>query len=68
MTHTSSRVSRRRVLKTAGVAAVGGGATALLALQQCWELESSVGTLATCSVGHPAGAMVQSPLQDERVY
>jgi S-(hydroxymethyl)glutathione dehydrogenase / alcohol dehydrogenase len=30
-------------------------------LQQCWELCSSTGTLATSSVGHPVGAMVQIP-------
>ncbi len=37
----------------------GPDPTGVLPLQQCWELESSVGTLVTCSVGHPVGAMVQ---------
>jgi S-(hydroxymethyl)glutathione dehydrogenase/alcohol dehydrogenase len=37
----------------------GPDPTGVLVLQQCWELESSAGTLATCSVGHPVGAMVQ---------
>jgi S-(hydroxymethyl)glutathione dehydrogenase/alcohol dehydrogenase len=37
----------------------GPDPTGVLVLQQCWELESAVGTLATCSVGHPVGAMVQ---------
>jgi S-(hydroxymethyl)glutathione dehydrogenase/alcohol dehydrogenase len=37
----------------------GPDPTGVTVLQQCWELESAVGTLATCSVGHPVGAMVQ---------
>ena len=37
----------------------GPDPTGLLPLQQCWELESQVGTLVTCSVGHPVGTMVQ---------
>ena len=37
----------------------GPDPTGVTVLQQCWELCSSVGTLATSSVGHPVGAMVQ---------
>lgn len=37
----------------------GPDPSGVLVLQQCWELESAVGTLATCSVGHPVGATVQ---------
>lgn len=39
----------------------GPDPTGVTALNQCWELESAVGTLVTCSVGHPDGAMVQIP-------
>ena len=37
----------------------GPDPTGVTVLQQCWELESSVGTLVTCSVGHPRDAVVQ---------
>jgi S-(hydroxymethyl)glutathione dehydrogenase/alcohol dehydrogenase len=39
----------------------GPDPTGVTALNQCWELCSSIGTLVTCSVGHPADAMVQIP-------
>jgi Zn-dependent alcohol dehydrogenase len=39
----------------------GPDPTGVTVLQQCWELCSQIGTLVTCSVGHPAGAMVQIP-------
>jgi S-(hydroxymethyl)glutathione dehydrogenase/alcohol dehydrogenase len=39
----------------------GPDPTGVTVLQQCWELCSSTGTLATSSVGHPVGAMVQIP-------
>jgi S-(hydroxymethyl)glutathione dehydrogenase / alcohol dehydrogenase len=37
----------------------GPDPTGVTVLQECWELCSQIGTLVTCSVGHPAGAMVQ---------
>jgi len=39
----------------------GPDPTGVTVLQQCWELCSQTGTLATSSVGHPVGAMVQIP-------
>ena len=39
----------------------GPDPTGVTVLQQCWELCSQIGTLVTCSVGHPTGAMVQIP-------
>jgi S-(hydroxymethyl)glutathione dehydrogenase/alcohol dehydrogenase len=39
----------------------GPDPTGVTVLNQCWELESSIGTLVTCSVGHPTNAMVQIP-------
>ncbi len=39
----------------------GPDPTGVTVLQQCWELCSQIGTLVTCSVGQPAGAMVQIP-------
>jgi S-(hydroxymethyl)glutathione dehydrogenase/alcohol dehydrogenase len=37
----------------------GPDPTGVTVLQQCWELCSSIGTIATCSVGHPDGAEVR---------
>jgi S-(hydroxymethyl)glutathione dehydrogenase/alcohol dehydrogenase len=37
----------------------GPDPTGVTVLQQCWDLCSSIGTLATCSVGQPDGAVVQ---------
>ena len=39
----------------------GPDPTGITVLNQCWELCSSIGTLVTCSVGHPSDAMVQIP-------
>jgi S-(hydroxymethyl)glutathione dehydrogenase/alcohol dehydrogenase len=39
----------------------GPDPTGVTVLNQCWELESAVGTLVTCSVGHPADAFVALP-------
>jgi S-(hydroxymethyl)glutathione dehydrogenase/alcohol dehydrogenase len=39
----------------------GPDPTGVTVLNQCWELESSVGTLVTCSVGHPNDAFVSLP-------
>lgn len=39
----------------------GPDPTGVRVLNQCWELCSSIGTLATCSVGHPRDAFVQLP-------
>jgi S-(hydroxymethyl)glutathione dehydrogenase/alcohol dehydrogenase len=39
----------------------GPDPTGVTVLQQCWELCSAVGTMATCSVGQPVGSMVQIP-------
>jgi S-(hydroxymethyl)glutathione dehydrogenase/alcohol dehydrogenase len=39
----------------------GPDPTGVTVLNQCWELESAVGTLVTCSVGHPADAFVRLP-------
>jgi threonine dehydrogenase-like Zn-dependent dehydrogenase len=39
----------------------GPDPTGVTVLQQCWELCSQIGTLVTCSVGHPSNAMVQIP-------
>jgi len=39
----------------------GPDPTGITVLNQCWELESAVGTLVTCSVGHPADAFVRLP-------
>lgn len=39
----------------------GPDPTGITVLNQCWELCSSIGTLVTCSVGHPTDAMVQIP-------
>ena len=39
----------------------GPDPTGVTVLQQCWELCSTTGSLVTCSVGHPVGAMVQIP-------
>jgi S-(hydroxymethyl)glutathione dehydrogenase/alcohol dehydrogenase len=39
----------------------GPDPTGVTVLQQCWELCSSIGTLVTCSVGHPSDAVVQIP-------
>jgi threonine dehydrogenase-like Zn-dependent dehydrogenase len=39
----------------------GPDPTGVTVLNQCWELESAVGTLVTCSVGHPDHAFVQLP-------
>lgn len=39
----------------------GPDPTGITVLNQCWELCSGIGTLATCSVGHPADAFVRLP-------
>src|SRR5687768_7090842 len=39
----------------------GPDPTGVTVLNQCWELGSSIGTIATCSVGHPATAFVSLP-------
>jgi threonine dehydrogenase-like Zn-dependent dehydrogenase len=39
----------------------GPDPTGVTVLNQCWELESAVGTLVTCSVGHPDNAFVSLP-------
>jgi S-(hydroxymethyl)glutathione dehydrogenase / alcohol dehydrogenase len=39
----------------------GPDPTGVRVLNQCWELCSSIGTLATCSVGHPRDAFVSLP-------
>jgi S-(hydroxymethyl)glutathione dehydrogenase/alcohol dehydrogenase len=39
----------------------GPDPTGVTVLNQCWELCSSIGTLATCSVGHPRDAFVSLP-------
>ena len=39
----------------------GPDPTGVTVLNQCWELCSSIGTLVTCSVGHPRDAFVSLP-------
>jgi S-(hydroxymethyl)glutathione dehydrogenase/alcohol dehydrogenase len=39
----------------------GPDPTGVTVLNQCWELGSDVGTIATCGVGHPGSAVVQIP-------
>jgi S-(hydroxymethyl)glutathione dehydrogenase/alcohol dehydrogenase len=39
----------------------GPDPTGVTVLNQCWELCSSIGTLVTCSVGHPRNAFVSLP-------
>jgi S-(hydroxymethyl)glutathione dehydrogenase/alcohol dehydrogenase len=39
----------------------GPDPTGVTVLNQCWELESAIGTLVTCSVGHPDTAVVSLP-------
>ena len=39
----------------------GPDPTGVTALNQCWELGSSIGTIVTCSVGHPADAFIRIP-------
>ena len=39
----------------------GPDPTGVTVLNQCWELGSSIGTIATCSVGHPNTAFVSLP-------
>jgi S-(hydroxymethyl)glutathione dehydrogenase / alcohol dehydrogenase len=39
----------------------GPDPTGVTVLQQCWDLCSQIGTIATCSIGQPAAAMVQIP-------
>ena len=39
----------------------GPDPTGVTVLNQCWELCSSIGTLVTCSVGHPRDAFVALP-------
>lgn len=39
----------------------GPDPTGVTVLQQCWELCSSIGSIVTCSIGHPRDAMVQIP-------
>jgi S-(hydroxymethyl)glutathione dehydrogenase/alcohol dehydrogenase len=39
----------------------GPDPTGVTVLNQCWELCSSIGTLVTCSVGHPRTAFVSLP-------
>ena len=39
----------------------GPDPTGVRVLNQCWELGSSIGSIVTCSVGHPSNAFVQIP-------
>jgi S-(hydroxymethyl)glutathione dehydrogenase/alcohol dehydrogenase len=39
----------------------GPDPTGVTVLNQCWELGSSVGSIVTCSVGHPSDAFVRIP-------
>ncbi len=39
----------------------GPDPTGVTVLNQCWELGSSIGSIATCSVGHPSDAFVRIP-------
>jgi threonine dehydrogenase-like Zn-dependent dehydrogenase len=39
----------------------GPDPTGITVLNQCWELGSSIGTIVTCSVGHPANGFVSLP-------
>ena len=39
----------------------GPDPTGVTVLNQCWELGSSIGTIVTCSVGHPADAFIRIP-------
>jgi S-(hydroxymethyl)glutathione dehydrogenase/alcohol dehydrogenase len=39
----------------------GPDPTGVTVLNQCWELGSSVGSIVTCSVGHPSDAFVRLP-------
>lgn len=39
----------------------GPDPTGVTVLNQCWELGSSIGTIVTCSVGHPSNAFVSLP-------
>jgi S-(hydroxymethyl)glutathione dehydrogenase/alcohol dehydrogenase len=39
----------------------GPDPTGVTVLNQCWELGSSIGTIVTCSVGHPNNAFVSLP-------
>jgi S-(hydroxymethyl)glutathione dehydrogenase/alcohol dehydrogenase len=39
----------------------GPDPTGVTVLQQCWDLCSQIGVIKTCSIGQPAGAMVQIP-------
>ena len=39
----------------------GPDPTGITVLNQCWELGSSVGSIVTCSVGHPSDGFVRIP-------
>jgi S-(hydroxymethyl)glutathione dehydrogenase/alcohol dehydrogenase len=39
----------------------GPDPTGVTALQQCWDLCSAIGSIVTCSVGHPSDAVVRIP-------
>jgi S-(hydroxymethyl)glutathione dehydrogenase / alcohol dehydrogenase len=39
----------------------GPDPTGITVLNQCWELGSSIGSIVTCSVGHPSDAFVRIP-------
>ena len=39
----------------------GPDPTGITVLNQCWELGSSIGSIVTCSVGHPGDAFVRIP-------
>ena len=39
----------------------GPDPTGITVLNQCWELGSSIGTIVTCSVGHPSAGIVSLP-------
>jgi S-(hydroxymethyl)glutathione dehydrogenase/alcohol dehydrogenase len=39
----------------------GPDPTGVTVLHQCWELCSEIGSIVTCSVGHPSNAVVQLP-------
>ena len=39
----------------------GPDPTGVTVLNQCWELGSSIGSIVTCSVGHPSDAFVRLP-------
>jgi len=63
----AGRVGPHHVIEAAGGDKIrpkevqGPDPTGITVLNQCWELCSAIGTLVTCSVGHPADAFVRLP-------